>query len=217
MKKILLTHLTPLIIFLGSLLITPINAEDIKCPREIPLPPKAYCLGKPASGGALCTGDIPQADRGKFLEQYGGAELKCETERFQNEVLDRAHHDNGSNPEFIAKEGVKQLRIHHQCLKDICRNVFLECLRYPGAANQDVEQQLDWCWKKSNRLLDLQKTKFRSIASANQERKERSLLDEKFAAIRERFRKHIHERMSQLLIHVTKFEKKVDRLIYNPH
>ena len=189
---------------------------EIKCPRTIPMPPKEFCLGKSASG-SLCGGGALQADRGKFLEQYGGAEMKCEAKRFQEDVLDKIHHDNVSNPEYIAEEGVKQLRIHHQCLQDICRNIWLECIKYPGGANQDIEQQQKWCENQADRLLELQKSKLHYIASTNQERKERSLLDEKFAAIRERFRKHIHERMNQLLTHIRRFESKVDRLIYKPH
>ena len=192
------------------------GAGGIKCPKEIPLPPKEFCEGKPSAKGKLCTGGALKADRGKFLEQYGGAEMTCEVKRFQKDTLDKAHHDNVSNPEFIAKEGIKKLRMHHQCLQDICRNVYQECLKYPGAENQDIEQQLEWCRRRADRLFDLQKEKLFFIATTNQERKERSLLDEKFSSLRERFKEHIHERTDELLTHVHRFEQRIDRLIYNP-
>ncbi len=211
MKK--LTFIFVVVFFANKI----VFAEDIVCPRQIKLPPKEYCLGLPAEeGGELCTGDPMQADRGKFIEQYGAAEFKCETERFQEKVLDEIHHDNVSNPEFLSVEGVKQLRIHHQCLQDICNDVILECLKVPNVDNREMEEQLDWCRLQAEKLLEVQKMKIDFIVTGNQGRKERSLLEEKFNAIRERFMNHIHERMNHLLTHIKRFESKVNKLIKYP-
>ena len=136
--------------------------------------------------------------------------------RYTKEVLDAIHHENVSDPKFVAEEGIKQFRIHHQCLHDICRDIFFTCEEYAEGDSKAFMQQYQWCLGKAAKITELQKAKLEFIAVGNQARKERSLLEEKFVAVHVRFIDLIHERMNNLLTHLDRFVEKVDFLIMYP-
>ncbi len=162
--------------------------------------------------------ELPQEEDCKnmtFLKYFAAKNFHNEMRELQK-VFDVIHHDNVSNPEFIVSQGVKHLRIHHQCLQDICRNVLWKCAGTPHLRKTQVSDEWGWCKEKANKIMDLQKAKFEFIATGNQARKERILLEEKFRAIRERFRNQIHERMTNFLVQLKRFEGHVDKLIRWP-
>ena len=177
-----------------------VSAHSIECPR-------ADAIERPK---------IPEDCKNKsFLRLLGEKNFARETSEIQK-MLDKTHHDNISNPEYIVDDGNKELRLHHQCLDQICRAVFGECMKTPELEGVDAKGEYDWCIAKANQLIELQKTKFDYVATGNQARKERALLAEKFSEIHEKFADHIQDRMSNLLIAFRRFEVKVDKLIKWP-
>ena len=149
-----------------------------------------------------------------WCDNLNSYELFSKNTSFQDEfdifdkTLTEAYRDNISNPEFVVQKLVHEFRIHKECLLVACHEVLEQC----GAENIAMQQNLTqdkWCQEKVGQVLEFQKTKIYSMSVANQARKERSLLKQKFVALSKRFYPWIHNKMA---IVISKFENFADKL-----
>ncbi len=112
---------------------------------------------------------------------------------FDENVMQEALEDNRSNPEFVVQSLVHELRIHKQCLAKVCFETFKQCSSGSDSVNNS---QNVWCEKTVQRIFEIEKTKVYATVLGNQSRKERSLLKQKFVALRNRSNLWVHQKMS---------------------
>lgn len=149
----------------------------------------------------------------KFLEVYAPKYLKQEMNRF-NLILNDLHHDNASPPDKVVDKIMYDFREHKSCLEKICADSFDVCAQ--SSFGSTTTNQRSWCFGKVNQVLDLQRAKMDYIATGNQARKERSLMEEKLNAMGERFGQFIHERFINILNQAERLEAKINYLILSP-
>jgi len=171
----------------------------VACPREDQIPDFTQ--------DARC-------DTFRLFEFLAVDAMKTEVELFQTEVLDKIRKDNSSDPNFIANQGVLEIRKHDQCLQDICAKVFSQC-----GTNVKISQNYNqnaWCREKGLALSNLARSGLDTVAVENQARKEQSLLKEKLNGMSTRFFTYFHYWMPQTVNDFRIFVEKVYNFIRNP-
>lgn len=152
----------------------------------------------------------------RFLELLATNPFKTELLAFQTEILNPAHRDNQSDPNFIARKLIRGIREHRLCLKKTCEKIFEQCAPTNVPKSIGLTQE-DWCSEKIDRLIDIQREKIFAAAIENQTRKERSLLREKFRAIEVRLRQYFAPTIADFVRQLKRLAGKVTNFISNPN
>ena len=148
----------------------------------------------------------------RSYELFGKNEgFKAENEVF-DEILTDAFLDNRSDPEFIVRKLVRELRIHRECLNNICIQIMTACGKNSGAETNFLQNS--WCDEKVQNLMEFEETKIEVIATKNQTRKERSLLWEKFVAIAKRFKTYLHMKLLNVTMKFENVARKLEEAFY---
>jgi hypothetical protein len=205
-KKIQLKQIFLILFFPFS-----VFAQEIQCPE----PKTEFLHGK---NGDYCYEKLTESQclEDKFMEIYGKNVLQKLNNNFQKKVLEPAYHDNINNPEFMVRKVFYELRIYKKHLEWVCKDIYKTCLPYNSNGNIILSQK-NWCENKIDELFELQILKTNYLLTANQSRKERMLLEEKFKAIGMRFRNYIHDRYINVLTSLERLSYKINFFIPNPN
>ena len=193
--------------FLFGGMIPSVQADPIHddlCAREIPLFTESEYK-------------TPCSDTATTAQTIAKAVLTKEMTDFQTEELTQLLQDNGSNGHFIAQESIRKLRRHESCLRKICTDWFDHCAtKTKKNLGKDNADQISWCSGKVEQLSDIARTELFIVTTQNQNRKNRSLLSEKFRQISTRFRYYLHHWMSVTITDLNFFKGKVDATVRQP-
>ena len=135
--------------------------------------------------------------------------------RSQNQILrdfgekmDRVLADNQSSPHFLAQKAVHELRLHDQCLREMCDQILAECAAQDFAGTR-VNDQIEFCRRASEKIIAIETRRLQWSLHRNQIRKETSLLRQKLVALSARTADFLHRPSSAILNDLVRFSGKL--------
>lgn len=130
-----------------------------------------------------------------FFKTNVSPKIETINKMFQ-ENLNEVYHDNQAHHKFIVQKTINNFRIYHYCFEDLCDAVYKNCAS--KNSNTRTFDESEWCKNRQTKLELLQKRKIHFILTDNEERKNRSLLEEKINALCSRFNEFIHPKMKEI-------------------
>ena len=195
MKKILL-------VFAGFMVFCPAFAENemLVCPRIEEIREKIKAK--------------PSCEENNFLELSAKDVFDIELNYFNKEVVEKIMLDDISNPNWLSKKGIYELRDHKICLEISCHIMLNEC--DTNKSYEKVNEQSKWCDQTADNIFEIEKLKIETAVLENQRRKTRSAFREKFRAIEVRSSQYFIPNLISFAKEFTRFTEKVTAFILNP-
>lgn len=140
---------------------------------------------------------------------------KKEIERF-NETINQIYRDNVSNINFLATKGVFDLRIHNQCLRDICQTVFEQCTAGNIWNTSTVLSQQKQCNQKVDTILLAKQADLKKALYLNQSRKSQEVIYQQYTGILSRMRRNLGPAAGDMQRQYEKLSHRITTLVKNP-
>lgn len=148
--------------------------------------------------------------------------MPAELAAFLNETIIPAQQDNLHGAGFTAHKLVYELRMHHQCMMELCEAVLKKCGNHIASSN--AIQQMQTCRHKVDPLFfegentrhPLQVERVIEAHNTVQERKIRSTTLEKFRALEVRSRQFLIDQNAKVITNFTRLVDKVTVLLLKP-
>ena len=156
----------------------------------------------------------PNCKENKFLELSAKEVFDIELSYFDKEIVEKIMLDNVSNPNWLSKKGIYELRDHKICLENSCHIMLNECDTNKNI--KETNRQTAWCDETAENIFEIQKIKIESAVLENQRRKTRSAFREKFRAIEVRSSQYFIPNLISFTKEFTRFTQKVTAFILNP-
>ncbi len=176
------------------------NPEMLVCPREEEIIQKIK--------------ENPNCSADKFLELSAKNVFEVELGYFDQEIVNKILRDNVSNPNWLSKKGIYELRLHKLCLEKSCQIMLNEC-----DTNKNFKEnnyQSTWCKKTAENIWEIDKTKIKTAVLENQRRKTRGAFREKFRALEVRANQYFVPNLISFIKEFKRFTDKITAFIYNP-
>jgi hypothetical protein len=156
----------------------------------------------------------PNCAADKFLELSAKKVFEVELNYFDTEVVEKIMLDNISNPNWLTKKGIQELRIHKLCLAESCHAMLNKCDTNKNYKEDNA--QLLWCEKTAENIFEIEKIKIKTAVLENQRRKTRSAFREKFRAIEARANQYFIPNLISFVKEFKRLTDKVTAFILNP-